>query len=96
MRRSAFPDIAAVQQTLEAPALHDAVVLVACEHTKIVAIAKELLSHNGGKPDATTKWKGSDLGSIFVTKIVVTGDLETTTFARSEEGLNNQPTKCPG
>jgi hypothetical protein len=89
-------DIAGLQRRLEAPVLHGSLVLVAWEHTEIVALARSLMTAHGGKPDSIPRWHGHDFDSIDVLRITWTGTSSSIQFVSQHENLNSQPTTCPG
>jgi hypothetical protein len=90
-----FNDVTALQTALDAPALARAVVLVAWEHTEIVALARALASAHGGNPALIPGWDHKDFDSIYVLRITREGLRATTVFERLAEGLNEQPEHCP-
>ena len=91
-----FADIGALQSRLEDPALHGDVVLVGWEHKQIVLLAQHLLAAHGGNPASVPRWSGSDFDSIYIVHLTWTGAEATASFEMRREGLNGQPTACPG
>jgi hypothetical protein len=89
-----FSDTTALETALDAPALARAVVLVAWEHTEIVALARALATAHGGNPALIPAWDHKDFDSIYVLRITRDGARATTVFERLAEGLNNQPEQC--
>jgi hypothetical protein len=89
-----FSDVSALQTALDAPALAHAVVLVAWEHTEIVALARAIATTHGGNPALIPAWDHNDFDSIYVLRITRDGAHATTLFERQAEGLNNQPDHC--
>lgn len=89
-------DIASLQRRLEAPALHGSLVLVAWEHTEIVALARTLMTAHGGDPASIPHWRGSDFDSIDVLRITWTDHSSSIQFMPQHENLDSQPTTCPG
>ena len=85
-----------LRQKLEAPAYRNALVLVAWEHREIVEISRHLMVDFGADPAGVPDWKGRDFDGIYVVKITRTGQGTTATFERRHEGLDAQPTICPG
>jgi hypothetical protein len=90
-----FSDTTALQAALDAPALAHAVVLVAWEHTEIVALARALATAHGGNPALIPAWDHKDFDSIYVLRITRDGAHATTVFERLAEGLNGEPERCP-
>lgn len=91
-----FTDTDGLQRRLGEPNLHNALVFVAWEHLRIVQIARSLLARHGGDADAAPAWRDDDFDSIYVVRIVRTGDRVRATFEHAHEGLNGQPRNCPG
>ena len=85
-----------LQRQLELPVYHDAFVLVGWEHRQIVPLAQELLHRHGGDPKLVPDWNYDDFDSIYVVKIYRSGTDMTASFEVGHEGLNGQPTSCPG
>ena len=85
-----------LRRQLDLPIYHDAVMLVGWEHHQIVPLAKALLQKHGGDPKLVPDWNNDDFDSIFVVKIRRSGSATTASFEVSHEGLNGQPTSCPG
>jgi hypothetical protein len=85
-----------LRKQLDAPAYHDAFVLVAWEHWEIARLARALATRHGGDPDLVPDWKGNDFDSIYVVKIHRSGANATTTIEVDKEGLDGQPAACPG
>ena len=91
-----FTDTDGLQRRLGEPHLHNALVFVAWEHLRIVQIARSLLARHGGDADAAPAWRDDDFDSIYVVRIVRTGDRVRATFEHAHEGLNGQPRNGPG
>jgi hypothetical protein len=85
-----------LRQQLDLPTYHDAFVLVGWEHRELVPLAQALLQEHGGDPKLVPKWNDDDFDSIYLLKISRTGGTTTASFEVSHEGLNGQPTSCPG
>jgi hypothetical protein len=85
-----------LQRQLELPVYHDAFVLVGWEHHQIVLLAQALLQQNGGDPKLVPDWNYDDFDSIYVVRIHRSGGATTASFDVGHEGLNGQPTSCPG
>jgi hypothetical protein len=85
-----------LRQQLDLPVYHDAFVLVGWEHRELVPLAQGLLQKHGGDPKLVPKWNDDDFDAIWVLKIRRSGTAATASFEISHEGLNGQPTSCPG
>jgi hypothetical protein len=81
---------------LDLPIYRDAYVLVAWEHTMAMLLARSLMKEYGGNADAVPDWKSTDFDSIYVLKIRRSGSSATASFELHHEGLDGQPTTCPG
>jgi hypothetical protein len=81
---------------LDLPIYHDAFVLVGWEHREIVRLAQALLKEHGGNVELVPNWNDDDFDSMYVLKIRRSGAATTASFEVSREGLNGQPTSCPG
>jgi hypothetical protein len=88
--------IDALEQKLEGPGYRDALVLIGWEHHYIVDLARSIVGHHGGDPATVPDWKGEDFDSIYVIRIMRTDQGTTARFERRHEGLDGQPTRCPG
>lgn len=91
-----FTDTDGLQHRLGEPHLRNALVFVAWEHVRIVHIARSLMARHGGDADAVPAWHESDFDSIYIVRIVRTGDRARASFEHAHEGLNGQPRNCPG
>jgi hypothetical protein len=85
-----------LRRQLDLPVYHDAFVLVGWEHHQIVPLAKALLQEHGGDPKSVPDWNNGDFDSIYVVKIQRSGAATTASFEVGHQGLNGQPTSCPG
>jgi len=86
----------ALRRRLENPALRDAFVLVGWEHREIANVAREIVASLGGDARAVPMWDGNDFDSIYIVRIVRSGRSASVRFEIGHEGLNDQPTACPG
>jgi len=75
---------------------HNAVVVVAWEHAAIATLARLLVAEHGGDPSIVPDWQGDDFDSMYIVKLTQTGAGTAVTFDRRREGLDGQPTVCPG
>jgi hypothetical protein len=85
-----------LRHELDAPMYRGAFVLVGWEHTEAMLLARDLMREHGGDPGRVPDWKGTDFDSIYVLKIQRAGATETIGFELRHEGLDGQPTTCPG
>lgn len=91
-----FTDTDGLERRLDESHLHNSLVFVAWEHARIVHIARSLMARHGGDADTVPAWHESDYDSIYVVRIVRTGEGAKASFAHAHEGLNGQPRNCPG
>src|SRR5215469_12302518 len=89
-------DLDPLQQKLESPAYRNALVVVAWEHAAIPKLARRLVADHGGDPTIVPDWNGDNFDSIYVVKLTQTGAGTTVSFEQLHEGLDGQPTACPG
>jgi hypothetical protein len=89
-------DLDALRKKLESPAYRSALVVVAWEHVDIAKLTRLLVADNGGDPATVPDWKGDDFDSIYVVRLTQTGAGVAVTFEQRREGLDGQPTACPG
>jgi hypothetical protein len=85
-----------LRQQLDLPVYHDAFVLVGWEHRELVPLAQALLKEHGGDPAQVPEWSNDDFDSIYLLKIRRSVTDTTASFEIGHEGLNGQPTSCPG
>lgn len=88
--------LSALKQRLEAAELHNALVLVAWEHSDLVLLVRMLVADYGGDPAVAPAWAGHDFDSIYVVKITRAAAKSSVIFERRSEGLDGQPATCPG
>jgi hypothetical protein len=91
-----FTDTDGLQRLLGEPHLHNALVFVAWEHLRAQQIARSLMARHGGDADAVPSWRDDDFDSLYIVRIVRTGDRVKASFEHAHEGLNGQPRNCPG
>ena len=89
-------NIDALRQKLESPEYESALVVVAWEHNDIAKLARLLLADHGGDPASVPDWQGGDFDSMYVVRLTQTGAGAKVTFEQGHEGLDGQPTACPG
>jgi hypothetical protein len=92
-----FLDTAALVRQLDTPEYRSALVLVGWEHHKIIDAVQQIMTENGGNPVSVPDWRDDDFDSLYVVKITHTdGRPAAATLELRQEGLNGQPTECPG
>jgi hypothetical protein len=91
-----YLDIDKLRQTLEQPVYRNAKIVIAWEHTYAERFARNELQAFGGDPRVVPKWPSDDFDRIYVVKIARTPQGATVSFSVDQEGLNQQPTTCPG
>jgi hypothetical protein len=91
-----FTDTDGLQRRLGEPHLHNALVFVAWEHLRAQQIARSLMTRHGGEADTVPAWHDNDFDSLYIVRIVRTGDRVKASFEHAHEGLNGQPRNCPG
>jgi hypothetical protein len=89
-------NIDALRQILESPAYRSALVVVAWEHVDIAKLARLLVADHGGDPASVPDWPYEDFDSMYVVSLTQTGAARAVAFDRRHEGLDGQPTACPG
>ena len=92
----AATDVEGLRTALERPALRAARIVVAWEHTEIVAVARALVAAHGGDPAKVPAWDENDFDSIYRVTFVRSGNDATVSFEIGHEGLNGQSATCPG
>ena len=88
-------DVAGLSHVLDAPQLRSALVVVAWEHTELVAIARRLLAEHGGRQTDVPDWNRQDFDGIYVVRITRVGAQTSSVFARRNEGLDKLSPTCP-
>ena len=91
-----FTDTDGLQRRLDEPHLRNTLVFAAWEHKRIVTIARALMARHGGESDSVPAWHDDDYDSIYIVRIVSTGDRAKANFEHVHQGLNGQPRNCPG
>ena len=89
-------DLDALQQKLESPVHRSALVVVAWEHAAIAKLARRLVADHGGDPTIVPDWNGDDFDSIYVIQLTQSRAGSVVTFEQRHEGLDGEPTTCPG
>jgi len=88
--------IDALRQKLESPTYRSALVVVAWHHSDIPKLARLLVADHGGDPSVIPDWPESDFDSIYVVSFGHAGASPAVAFDQRHEGLDGQPTACPG
>ena len=89
-------DLDALQQKLESRVHRSALVVVAWEHAAIAQLARRLVADHGGDPTIVPDWNGDDFDSIYVVQLTQSRAGTAVTFEQRHEGLDGEPTTCPG
>jgi hypothetical protein len=89
-------DLDTLKQKLESRAYRSALVVVAWEHAAIAKLARRLVADHGGDPNTVPDWNGDDFDSIYIVKLMQTDAGTAVTFDQRHEGLDGEPTACPG
>jgi hypothetical protein len=91
-----FSDLDALRHKLESPDYRSAVVVVAWEHHEIEKLARQLVAAYGGDPARVPDWEDEDFDSVYVVKLTQTNAGTEVAFEHRREGLDGEPTACPG
>jgi hypothetical protein len=86
----------ALRQSLESSAYRSAVIVVAWEHHDIAKLTRLLVTDHGGDPAKVPDWPDEDFDNIYVVRLTRTGTGTAVSFDLLHEGLDGQPTACPG
>ena len=89
-------DLDALQQKLESRVHRSALVVVAWEHAAIAKLARRLVADHGGDPTIVPDWNSDDFDSIYVVQLTQSSAGTAVTFEQRHEGLDGEPTTCPG
>ena len=89
-------DLDALQQKLESRVHRSALVVVAWEHAAIAKLARRLVADHGGDPTIVPDWNSDDFDSIYVVQLTQSRAGTAVTFEQRHEGLDGEPTTCPG
>ena len=92
-----FENVISLEAALLAPRYKDATVFVSWEHRLVERAARNLVKQFGGDPSAVPVWDGYDFDSIYVVTLATDSHgKRSAKFRVEKEGLNGQPTSCPG
>jgi hypothetical protein len=94
--RFGYKQIAGLQTELTDSRYYNALIFVAWEHNLLVQLARNLVESAGGNPSVVPDWSGTDFDSLYVLRFDRDQNSVSVTFTRRSEGLNDQPTTCPG
>ena len=86
----------ALRRVLERTDYAGSVVVVAWEHKQIETVARDLMMSHGGDARVVPDWPDDDFDSIYVLRILRSARSATVSFDHQHEGLDGEPTKCPG
>jgi hypothetical protein len=90
-----FDDISALATRLQQPIYGSSLVFVAWEHIKAEALARLIVTANGGDGTLVPRWTHSDYDSLYVVTLARSVGGRKASFALMHEGLDGQPTTCP-
>lgn len=90
-----FDETPALEAALTNLDYHNATVFISWEHNLIQTVAQDLLRAHGADHVVET-WPSEDFDSIYVVTLSWTGTTAKAAFTRQTEGLNGQPSSCPG
>jgi hypothetical protein len=91
-----FKNIDKLVDTLLSPNHRNELIVVAWEHTIIEQAAREIVAQYGGDASNVPKWQSPDFDSIYVVRVARRAGKTTASFEVDHQGLNNQPSVCPG
>jgi hypothetical protein len=91
-----FKDIDKLVDTVLASRYKSQLVVVAWEHSIVEEAARRIVKQYGGDPKSVPKWQSADFDSIYIVRVTMRGSKTTATFALEQQGLNGEPTTCPG
>ncbi len=91
----AYSDVTSLVSAITGSGYAGATVFVAWEHAYLVKAVQAILDKYGAGT-AVPAWTTGDYDSLYVVKLTNVNGYVTATFKRDYEGLNNQPTSCPG
>lgn len=89
-------DLDALQAAITQPVYQDATVFVSWEHRLVAKLAGQLLGAYGADPAQVPAWHYSDFDSLYVITLHRQDGQTKASFHVAQQGLNQQPTRCPG
>jgi len=95
-----YDDIKGLQAEVTKPAYTKSVIFIAWEHLKEADFARNILKAYGADASVVPEWLQKDFDSIYIIRLVRSGDKTTATFTLDQEGLNDKlsdtdPTATP-
>jgi hypothetical protein len=91
-----FKDIDKLVDTVLASRYESELVVVAWEHSIVEEAARRIMKQYGGDPKSVPKWQSPDFDSIYIVRVTKQGSKTTAAFSIEQQGLNGEPTACPG
>ncbi len=93
--RYGYNDVNGLQNILIRSAKANTTIFVAWEHVQLQRVVQNIMNAYGGRA-AVPAWTSGDYDSLYIVRVHYSGGTITATFERDREGLNSQPTSCPG
>jgi hypothetical protein len=90
-----YTDIKGLQNILIRTSKANTTIFVAWEHVQLQKVVQNIMNAYGGGA-AVPAWTSGDYDSLYIVRVNYAGGTITATFERDREGLNGQPTSCPG
>jgi hypothetical protein len=85
-----FGDIQGLQTELAKPIYANSLIFIAWEHVAEDRFTKNVMTTYAKDDSSVPDWAGNDYDSIFVIRLVRSGNTTTTTFTHDYENLNNK------
>jgi hypothetical protein len=91
-----YNDITGLRNILVRSSKANATIFVAWEHAYLVKVVQSIMNAYGGG-QIVPAWTSGDYDSLYIVRLTYSsnGSIEAQ-FERDREGLNAQPTRCPG
>jgi hypothetical protein len=90
-----YNDINGLRQILVRSSKANATIFVSWEHAYLVRIVQSIISAYGNG-QTVPAWTSGDYDSLYIVRISYTNGAIDAQFERDRQGLNGQPTSCPG
>jgi hypothetical protein len=90
-----YNDIASLKAALITPTKANTTAFVAWEHLQLQKVVQNIMNAHGGGA-AVPAWTSGDYDSLYVVRVDYIGSTISAHFQRDRQGLNGQPTTCPG
>jgi hypothetical protein len=91
-----YNNISGLESVLIRSGKANAIAFVAWEHLYLQQLVQDIMNKYGGGVTVPA-WSSSDYDSLYIVRVTYASDgTISATFERSSEGLNGQPTTCPG